>query len=73
MAAPITMNSTSDNTAILHPLLKFKNWDVAEFIILLIKKITSNYYHFHNFLVFFLYILLIKKKYLQLLFISITF
>ena len=46
MAAPITMNSTLDNTGILDPLFKFifKNWDVTPFIII----------HFYNFRVFLL-------------------
>ena len=49
MAAPVTMKSTLDNVGVLDPLLKFtfKNWGVTQFIILLIiKKITSNYYLF---------------------------
>ena len=56
MAAPVTMNSTLDNAGVLDPLLKFifKNWDVTQFIILLIKKKPPITIHFHNFLVFFL-------------------
>ena len=57
MAAPATMNSTLDNAGVLDPLLKFifKNWDVIQFIILLIiKKLPPITIHFHNFLVFFL-------------------
>ena len=56
MAAPVTMNSTLDNAGVLDPLLKFifKNWDVTQFIILLIiKKLPPITIHFHNFLVFF--------------------
>ena len=56
-AAPVTMNSTLDNTELLDPLLKliFKNWNVTQFIILLIiKKLPPITIHFHNFLVFFL-------------------
>ena len=55
MAAPVTMNSTLDNAGVLDPLLKFifKNWDVTQFIILLIiKKLPPITIHFHNFLVF---------------------
>ena len=57
MAAPVTMNSTLDNAGVLDPLLKFifKNWDVTQFIILLIlKKIPPIIIHFYNFLVFWL-------------------
>ena len=57
MAAPVTMNSTLDNAGVLDPLLKFifKNWDVTQFIILLIiKKLPPITIHFYNFLVFFL-------------------
>ena len=56
MAAPVTLNSTLDNTGIPHPLLKFiyKNWDATQFIILLIKEIPPTTIHFHNFLAFFL-------------------
>ena len=57
MTAPVTMNSTLDNAGVLDLLLKFifKNWDVTQFIILLIiKKLPPITIHFHNFLVFFL-------------------
>ena len=57
MAALITMNSTLDNAGFLDPLSKFmfKNWDVSQFIILLIiKKLPPIIIHFYNFLVFFL-------------------
>ena len=57
MAAPIAMNSTLDNAGVLDPLLSFlfKNWDLTQFIILLItKKLPPISIHFHNFLVFFL-------------------
>ena len=57
MAATVTMNSTLDNAGVLYPLLKFifKNWDVSQFIILLIiKKLPPIIIHFHNFLVLFL-------------------
>ena len=56
MAAPVTMNSTLDNARALDPLLKFifKNWDVIQFIVLLIiKKLPRIIIHFHNFLVFY--------------------
>ena len=56
MAVPVTTNSTLDNAGVLDPLLKFiiKNWDVTQFIILLIiKKLPPITIHFHNFLVFF--------------------
>ena len=56
MAAPVTMNSTLDNARVLDPLLKFifKNWDVIQFIVLLIiKKLPRIIIHFHNFLVFY--------------------
>ena len=62
MAAPVTMNSTLDNAGVLDPLLKFifKNWDVTQFIILLIiKKLPPITIHFHNFLVFFLWFALL--------------
>ena len=60
MAAPVTMNSTLDNAGVLDPLLKFKNWDVTQFIILLIiKKLPQMTIHFHNFLVFFFMICLV--------------
>ena len=51
------MNSTLDNAGVLDALLKFifKNWDVTQFIILLIlKKIPPIIIHFYNFLVFWL-------------------
>ena len=57
MAAPVTMNSTLDNAGVLDPLLKFifKNWDVTQFIILLIiKKLPPIIVHFRNFQVFLL-------------------
>ena len=57
MAAPVTMNSTLDNAGVLDPLLKFifKNWDVTQFIILLIiKKLPPITIHFYNSPVFFL-------------------
>ena len=57
MAATVTMNSTLVNAGVLDPLLKFifKNWDVSQFIILLIiKKLPPIIIHFHNFLVLFL-------------------
>ena len=56
-AAPVSMNSTLDNAEVLDPLLKFifKNWDVTQFIILLIiKKLPPITIPFHNFLVFLL-------------------
>ena len=55
MAAPVTMNSTLDNAGVLDPLLKFifKNWDITQFIILLIlKKLPPIIIYFYNFLVF---------------------
>ena len=57
MAAHVTMNCTLDNAGVLDTLLKFifKNWDVSQFIILLIiKKLPPITIHFHNFLVSFL-------------------
>ena len=57
MAVPVTIKSILDNAGVLDPLLKFifKNWDVTQFIILLIiKKLPPITIHFHNFLVFFL-------------------
>ena len=57
MAAPVTMNSTLDNAGVLDPLLKFifKNWDVTQFIILLIiKQLPPIIIHLQNFLVFLL-------------------
>ena len=57
MAAPVTMNSNLDNARFLDPLMKFifKNWDLTQFIILLIiKKLPPITIHFYNFLVFFL-------------------
>ena len=57
MAAPVKMNSTLDNAGVLDPLLKFifKNWDITQFIILLIlKKLRPIIIHFYNFLVFLL-------------------
>ena len=62
MAALITINSTLDNAGVLDPLLKFilKNWDVTQFIILLIiKKLLPIIINFHNFLVFFIICLVI--------------
>ena len=53
MAASVTMNSTLDNAGVLDPLLKFifKNWDVTQFIILLIiKELPPVTIYFHNFL-----------------------
>ena len=40
MAVPVSMNPTLDNEVVLDPLLKFiiKNWDVTQFIILLLIK-----------------------------------
>ena len=58
MAAPVTMNSTLDNPGFLDPFLKFvfKNWDITQFIILLIiKKITLNYYPFPQLSSFFIF------------------
>ena len=61
----LTKNITLDNAGVLDPLLKFifKNWDVTQFIILLIlKKITSNYYPFpqlSSFLVIICFVILI--------------
>ena len=57
MVAPVRMISTLDNAGVLDPLLKFifKNWDLTQFIILLIlKKLAPIIIHFHNFLVFLL-------------------
>ena len=57
MAASVTMNSTLYNPEVLDPLLKFvfKNWDIRQFIILLIiKKITLNYYPFAQLSSFFI-------------------
>ena len=57
MAASVTMNSTLYNPEVLDPLLKFvfKNWDIRQFIILLIiKKITLNYYPFPQLSSFFI-------------------
>ena len=53
MAASITMNSTLDNEGVLDPLLKFifKNWDVTQFIILLIiEELPRVTIYLHNFL-----------------------
>ena len=61
----LTKNITLDNAGVLDPLLKFifKNCDVTQFIILLIlKKITSNYYPFpqlSSFLVIICFVILI--------------
>ena len=53
MAASVTMNSTLDNEGVLDPLLKFifKNWDVTQFIILLIiEELPRVTIYLHNFL-----------------------
>ena len=53
MAASVTMNSTLDNAGVLDPLLKFifKNWDVTQFIILLIiEELPRVTIYLHNFL-----------------------
>ena len=74
MAAPITMNSTLDNAGILDLLLKFifKNCDVTQFIILLIiKKITSNYYPFPQLSSFLFIICLVILIFLCFLFMCI--
>ena len=72
MAVPVTMNSTLDNAGFLDPLLKFifTNWDVIQFIILLIiKKLPPITVHFHNVLVICFIICLVILIFLYFLFI----
>ena len=76
MAAPVTMNSTLDNAGVLDPLLKFifKNWDVIQFIILLIiKKLSRIIIHFHNFLVFYFHNFLVTICLVILIFLDFLF
>ena len=57
MAATVTMNTTLGNAEVLDQLLIFifKNWDVTQFIILLIiKQLPPIIIHLQNFLVFLL-------------------